>query len=42
MAAFTVNLAFPKLKINQVDETDRAITVFAETQEMGVKCHAYG
>lgn len=42
MAAFTVNLAFPELKINKVDETDRAITVFAETQEMGVKCHVCG
>ncbi len=42
MAAFTVNLAFPELKINKVEETDLAITIFADTQEAGVNCQACG
>ena len=42
MAAFTVQLTFPELKINKVEEADSAITIFAETQEAGVNCYACG
>ena len=42
MAAFTINLAFPELKINKVEETNFTLTVFAETEAVGVNCHACG